>query len=178
MREKLLGDSGRKRVNSKAKGNLNEREVAKALTKWTGVTFRRTPASGAIHVPLDWLCGDVFCTDKNFDFPFSVETKHYHKITDGMKDKWWEQAAQDAARIGAHPMLIYRQDGWPKSTWMVRVSPMFSYYFYKMGIAHKILPLNGKRDGIEVSSKALFHSSYEQLINYMRDGQQNIRTSY
>ena len=118
FKERVLGEPGSKpRVNSKVKGNRNEVEVAKALSKWTGVPFRRTPASGAIHVPLDWLAGDVFCAVKDFDFPFSVETKHYKKVTPGLISKWLGQAKLDADRVDKQAMLIVRENGWAKGYW-------------------------------------------------------------
>lgn len=122
FKERALKDTGPKhRVNSKVKGNRNEIEVAKALTKWVGVAFRRTPASGAIHIPLHWLSGDVFCTSENFNFPFSVETKHYAKITVGLVSKWQKQAKADADRINKIPMLITRENGMPKGEWVIHI---------------------------------------------------------
>ena len=121
LRERALKEPGyKKRVNSKVKGNRNELEVAKFLTRWTGVEFRRTPMSGAIHVPLEWLSGDVFCVDKDFNFPFSVEAKHYHKVRPSMVETWWEQTKTDAERINKKPLLFFREDGMSKNTWWVK----------------------------------------------------------
>jgi hypothetical protein len=170
MKERALGGLGsKKRVNSKVKGNRNEVAVAKALSKWTGVEFRRTPASGAIHVPLDWLCGDVFCADKDFDFPFSVETKHYKKITPNMLDRFWEQAHQDAMRIAKYPMLIYREDGMSAGTWVVVLNDIFSFGLYNMGISHHVKPLRVVRPSLTVHSGDLFKSDYKtflDIVNY------------
>lgn len=122
FKEIALGEPGsKKRVNSKVKGNKNEVEVAKAISKWTGVPFRRTPASGAIHVPLHWLSGDIFCAMDNFKFPFSVETKHYKKVSPKLVEKWWKQTCVDAERVNKIPMLIYRANGWPKKEWCIHI---------------------------------------------------------
>lgn len=157
----------RKKVNSKVKGNANELEVAKALSKWTGVEFRRTPASGAIHVPLDWLAGDVFCTDKSFDFPFSVETKHYSKIYPKMKKDFWLQACNDAARISKIPMLMYRENGWPAKTWKVQF-PSVGLYPYALYNIFEMLPLNGTRPSMRVNSTDLFEVDYNELIKIFK----------
>jgi len=152
FKEKALGEPGsKKRVNSKVKGNKNEVAVAKALSKWTGVPFRRTPASGAIHVPLDWLAGDVFCAVKDFDFPFCVETKHYKRVTQGLVKKWLAQVREDAKRIDKVPMLIYREDGWAANTWQII-----------------ILWESDPDKWIPVSSKDLFMLDYKTFIKSNR----------
>jgi len=160
MKEKLLGGAGSKqKVNSKVKGNRNELEVAKALTRWTGVEFRRTPMSGAIHVPLDWLCGDVFCVDKNFDFPFSVETKHYRKVTNSLLHKWWDQTCDDAKRINKLPLLIYRSNNWPADTWDILL-PISRFVATRAG-----LPSNSFGYDLKVSN---VHSTYLFNIDYYK----------
>ena len=165
LTERVLGEPGfKKRVNSKVKGNLNEREVAKALSRWAGVEFRRTPASGAIHVPLDWLCGDVFCTDKDFDFPFSVETKHYKKITPRMVSKFWEQTCIDAKRIDKQPMLMIRENDWPRGMWEIYLRVGFYYLGPRMlckftGVPHL---------HFIVSSIELFNIDYNEFIKYLQ----------
>ena len=56
---------------SRRKGQRFERKIAKVLTKATGLTWRRTPASGG----MEWK-GDVICTDlAPHQQPFIVECK-------------------------------------------------------------------------------------------------------
>lgn len=133
LKERALGVKVGSKVNSSVKGSTNERAIAKALSEWTGKTFRRVPTSGAIHVPLTWLNGDLFCTDQNFRFPFTVECKHYHSIYPKLWQRWWEQVVRDAEEIDRHPMLIYRLDGWKAGTWLVVTSPN-PFRFYKLGL--------------------------------------------
>ena len=168
FRERVLGESGRKaKVNSKVKGNRNEVKVAKMLSDWTGAPFRRTPASGAIHVPLDWLCGDVFCADQKFDFPFSVETKHYKRITAGMEMKFWEQAVVDANRIDKIPMLITRENNYPKDTWLIHL-PYYTIDFFKRNL---IPYINIKNVYIRVHSMDLLKHDYHDFVRSIkRDG--------
>lgn len=169
LKERALGVAGSNKINSKVKGNRNEVSVARFLSEWTGVEFRRTPASGAIHVPLDWLNGDVFCTNKDFDFPFSVEAKHYDKIYPKMKSDWWIQTCNDAARINKFPMLFYRSNGWKRDTWTVRMvnpSGLFTYIMHKEFVA---LPLDGTRPAMEVKSYHLKDINYVKFLNLYRD---------
>lgn len=167
FKERALGEPDKKkRVNSKVKGNRNEVDVAKALSKWTGVEFRRTPASGAIHVPLHWLAGDVFCTDNKFDFPFSVEAKHYDKLYPKMKRDFWEQTCNDADRIKGYPMLMYRENGWPKKTWKVQL-PSVGIMPYVMHQAFEMCPTeNGIRPFMRINSEALFAINYKEFLKF------------
>lgn len=162
FREKALGEVGSKRVNSKVKGNKNEVEVAKALSKWTGVPFRRTPASGAIHVPLHWLSGDVFCAADGFDFPFNVETKHYRKTTENLVRKWWAQTCRDAERVNKIPMLIYRENGWDKGQWVI-ILEVSRYKLVKAGIMHMV-PYGFDFNVNMMDSKELLTSDYNEFI--------------
>ena len=166
FKEKALGLSPVKsRVNSKQKGNRNEVEAAKALTQWTGYTFRRTPASGAIHVPLDWLCGDVFCTSRELDFPFSVETKHYKQTTDKLIAKWWDQTCVDAERIEKLPMLMYRANDWPAKTWWI-ILRMHRIALTKLSIP--TIPFDLDLTVNSIHSNDLFSVAYNEFVKSLR----------
>ena len=116
-----------KKINSKRKGDLNERTVAKWLEEWTGVKFTRVPRSGGLR----WqatanVCGDLVCEDSSFGFPFTIETKHLANITMGgvlrKKSKVftvYEQCKSDCARSGRLPMLILRRNGMPQGEWII-----------------------------------------------------------
>ena len=117
----------REGINSKQKGNRNELEVCKWLEKWTGEPFTRVPSSGGMR----WknapnVCGDVVCEDIDFNFAFSVETKHLKKIPlEGdllERSKVFtimQQAISDAERANKKPMLILRSNGMPKGKYIV-----------------------------------------------------------
>jgi Holliday junction resolvase len=119
-----------KRINSKVKGNDNERRAAKLLKKWTGFEFIRTPASGGFRLKdAPNFCGDLVCADSSVSFPFSIETKHIKALTVKPKltknsgvYKHWEQAYEDARRADKHPFLMVRKDGMPKGEYYVFVS--------------------------------------------------------
>ena len=119
------------KINSKVKGNRNELAVTKLLTEWTGHEFVRIPGSGNIR----WqnrmdVCGDVINNDKEFDFPFSVETKHVKNLglaarmsPDLRKNSVvytiFEQCKRDAEATNKIPFLIIRQNGMPKDCYYV-----------------------------------------------------------
>ena len=69
-------------INSKKKGDTNERAAASWLHKWTRELFIRTPSSGGRRLEnASNFCGDVVCENEDFNFPFVVETKHRKDIT-------------------------------------------------------------------------------------------------
>ncbi len=114
-------------INSKKKGDKNERTAAKWLSEWTGVPFTRVPRSGGLR----WkntanVCGDVVCEDQDFKFPFVVETKHLKRITftkylrgNSRIYSIFEQVKEDAQRADKLPLMILRKDGMPAGTYVV-----------------------------------------------------------
>lgn len=102
-------------VKSRAKGATFERDVARQVSLWTGMDFKRTPMSGG------WAkTGDI--TPKNPEhmvkFPFNFELKNNEKlefshIFQAPKNKktpirkWWKQAFRDAKKSGKIPVLIF-----------------------------------------------------------------------
>lgn len=122
----IFGTTPRKKsINSKKKGNANEREVGKFLKLWTGLEFNRVPQSGGLRwKSAEGITGDLVCEDKSF--PFCVETKHYKKLTfskvlrsNSSIYTIWQQAKRDAYRAGKKPMLILRHNGMPKGEFML-----------------------------------------------------------
>ncbi len=112
-------------INSKNKGNYNARSCAKSLAEWVGRDFARIPQSGGIRSRENYegLVGDltIDTKDKNFFFPFIIETKHLNKIT--IKRTLssasaiftiWNQPAADAIRANKHPMALLRQNNLPR----------------------------------------------------------------
>ena len=116
-------------INSKAKGNSNERAAAKALQEWTNVKFVRVPMSGGLRrVDSDKITGDIIpdTLDKSFYFPFNVETKALKKITttrmlrtSSMVFTIWKQCMSDAIRGSKLPMALLRQNGMDKGEYFL-----------------------------------------------------------
>lgn len=122
-----LDTEGFENINSKQKGNRNELVAAKWLTRWTGQPFARVPSSGGLR----WAntvnaCGDVICTNQDFDFPFSVETKHLKRLSLPLKLKSgskvrsiWEQCSEDALRAKKRGMMMLRRDNMKSGAFIV-----------------------------------------------------------
>lgn len=128
----IFGGGGKSKINSKRKGDRNEREVAKLLTKWTGQKFIRTPSSGGIATRLGSMsvnaafCGDVSCVDQNFEFHFTVETKHYKSLalskelrSNSKVYSIYQQAKRDAEAAGRLPMIMLRKNGMAAGEYMI-----------------------------------------------------------
>lgn len=130
-------------INSKRKGDKNERVLAKLLSVWVGVPFTRVPRSGGLR----WkdtanVCGDVVCEVASFHFPFSVETKHLktvnisHKLRkNSMIYKIFTQAQEDAKRANKFPVVFVRENRMKKETYYVFVG---SYVANIIGIEKSI----------------------------------------
>ena len=124
-----------KKINSKVKGNSNELNVAHLISAWTGKEFVRVPMSGGLR----WgkridICGDIINVDRNFDFPFSIETKHVKNL--GIQDKnilrknsviytYFNQCHRDADASGKRPFLMVRQNNMPKDSYYIFLSLNF-----------------------------------------------------
>jgi len=122
--------------NSRQKGNVAEREVAKLLTTWwkqaeSETQFIRTPLSGGwsnAEVRGEFKAsGDLMTTAQHF--PFCVEVKrreawNLDRVNAGLKSpvwSWWRQAQTQANEQctdekTVHPMLWLRQSRMP---WLV-----------------------------------------------------------
>lgn len=132
-----------KPINSKKKGDSNERRVARWLEIWTGKPFTRVPRSGGLR----WqgtanVCGDLVCEDDKFDMPFTIETKHLHRIA--MKGRLrsnsyvysiYEQCRLDCERSGRRPMLILRQNGMKAGTWVLFFEEQEAQFVLQQGIS-------------------------------------------
>lgn len=105
---------------SKDRGKAYERLVAGSLTEYTGVNFRKTPASGGfnrqgIQVAGHIFCGDLMCDSP--DFKFSVEAKNrkafsFQHILSSLDNcdftQWWFQTVRDARIHNLEPMLWFK----------------------------------------------------------------------
>ena len=103
-------------VQGRKKGSKFERDIAKEISEWTGVEFKRTPMSGG------WAkTGDITPKDPKamVDFPFSIECKNQEVFSSAMlmdcigKRKfnasiksWWKQCTDDAKKAKKKPLLV------------------------------------------------------------------------
>lgn len=115
------------KINSRAKGANFERDIAKFLSDWWGVDFRRTPASGGLHWANDNRVSGDIVPPPNSDFPFSVECKkhegwNFEQVIKGTGDvtSWWKQCTTDADEFSKVPLLIFSKNRSPVF-FMVRV---------------------------------------------------------
>lgn len=112
------------KINSKAKGNRVELELAKKLTERFDQEFKRVPMSGAWATnnknsairedAVEVLAGDIMCPKK---FKFSVESKgraefnFWDLISDNDNaevDQWIAQAEADAKLVGKEPLIYVK----------------------------------------------------------------------
>lgn len=103
-------------VDSKDKGTRAELLVRDTLRKLTGLTFERTPLSGALDAK-HGLKSDLYVpNEKNL---YAIEVKHYkddHVSSKILTDKtpqiltFWEQAVREANQTNKKPLLIFKFD--------------------------------------------------------------------
>jgi len=144
----ILGNSGgKKRKNSKSKGNRGESLIVKILNKRFNTNgFQRVPSSGArwsqvVVVSKDYV-GDVIYVGNN-QFKFCIESKiGYSEIDlcsalDGNLskiDEFLKQAEKDAKRANKEPLLCWKKDRQPCvafiKSYLIR-EPFEYYMIYK-----------------------------------------------
>ena len=180
------------RINSKAKGSKNERDICKWWEEWTGYDFSRVPSSGGLRWQrtLD-TTGDILCSDKKhcLKFPFSIECKSYKEIKFehvllGNKScdvlKFWEQASEDAKRGEKQPILMMRYNSMPKneyffvvSRWVgeILLSASDSESDRKLLTPYMTLRLpESKGLMIFMASKVADHTSYVKVYEGLKEG--------
>ena len=101
-------------VDSRAKGARAELNVRDILKSYTGITFERTPSSGALNSK-HGLKGDIYIPkERNV---YTIEVKHYEDdhvnskiLTDKSPQliKFWEQAVREANQNNNLPLLIFK----------------------------------------------------------------------
>ncbi|BBM81318.1 putative resolvase [Staphylococcus phage KSAP7] len=104
-------------TNSKKKGDVFERKVAKELSDWWGYPFSRSPQSGGAS----WgannnAVGDIVAPLES-NFPLVVECKHRENwIMDNVllnnkePHTWWEQVIGDSLQVNKTPCLIFTRN--------------------------------------------------------------------
>lgn len=91
------------KINSRAKGASAERELIKELSQYLGDdlvaplkrNLEQTRVGGHDIVGLDG---------------WALEVKRYRQIRESDIARFWEQAVEQAERIGVNPVLAYRED--------------------------------------------------------------------
>ena len=99
------------KINSRAKGASAERELIKELSEYLGDALtepmkrnlEQTRKGGHDIVGLDGM---------------ALEVKRYKRVKEGDIAKFWAQAVDQAKRVGAEPVLAYREDF---CSWRVRI---------------------------------------------------------
>ena len=118
---------GKKRINSKAKGNNNENECRKIFDeRFTFTNFHRSPSSGGFVGGRNFyrkeqlnksqnlvFVGDIYCARD--DFKFTIEHKAYAEanfwdLFNESSDlhSFMKQSQGDADSVGKSPMLIIK----------------------------------------------------------------------
>jgi hypothetical protein len=117
-------------INSRTKGNKGERIAAAVLQGWTNKEFSRTPSSGGLQWKSSNSKGDIICTTEGHFFPFCIEVKLREKVDFSMLLRpditkknlianFWAQCTRDADLAHKIPMLMFRYNGMPKSTFFI-----------------------------------------------------------
>lgn len=103
-------------VDVRAKGARAESVIKDTLKKLTGLSWERTPGSGALDAKHS-LKGDLYIPNK--ENVYAVECKHYaedHLTSKILTSKspqlleWWEQAVRQGIQVGRKPLLIFKFD--------------------------------------------------------------------
>ncbi len=125
---------------AKVHGGGFEHKVAKALSRLTGLRWKKTPASGGMHI-----AGDVFCIDF-IENPY-IECKNREDITLG--------------KIFKNPnMLLTADDGDP----LVSTSPVKIAVFNNTGQMLAVAPISVVPQGVGNYSYVDLADGYTYLI--------------
>lgn len=122
------------KINSRSKGNTNERRLAALFATWTKRTFARVPSSGGLSWKTANAKGDIICTKEGHYFPFCIEAKNYKEINfqhllylDNAKIlEFWAQCTRDAKIANKIPILTMRYNGMPKDLHFVVIPNDFA----------------------------------------------------
>jgi len=166
------------RINSRNKGNKNERNIAKLFTEWTGVEFVRVPRSGGLHWKSGMsVTGDLIPSDP-FDlvtFPFSIEAKFYNAITfqdlilpnKSDLQKFYDQSTKDADSVGKYPLVLFRYNRMPRDLYFVMMG-------HKQFVrARKLMDLeegwfNYRNDFVIFTSDNLFDTDFDEFLDEIK----------
>lgn len=182
----IFGSVVQDTINSKKKGDNNERTAAKFITKWCGEKFTRVPQSGGLR----WknasiVCGDLVCENEDFYFPFSVETKHYKSFAIppydckflGLRTKlgtFWKQTENDAQRANKVPLTLARCNGMDSGSYVVLlpfdlVRLYYNYREEEVNFSFSRGRVIGLPDFIAIRSEDLLKIDYKNFATYIKN---------
>lgn len=162
-------------INSKKKGNRNERNLTKLWNTWTGWEFNRVPASGGLRwKKTDNISGDIICTEPGIiNFKFSIEAKNhkdlgFNNLLNGNKKckikEFWEQAKADGVRANKIPILFMRCNGM-KSDMHFVVLGFYTYKTIKRFLPNEYGRLRFNSEIIIINSGDLFNSNFDKIYH-------------
>jgi hypothetical protein len=171
----LGGNKDRKKpINSKVKGSSNEIKACKALTKWAGFNFNRTPSSGGLQWKHDQrIVGDIV-PEYGVFFPFVVEVKAYKSLDIDFPEikriklfKFFRQALRDSLKVEKEPLLMARQNNMKKNEWYIGFTRLVSDYLEdSFGIKPVTVGIS-KDDSLELcifTSDSIFNIPYNEFV--------------
>lgn len=181
----IFGNTVRDKVDSKAKGDNNERVASRFIGGWTGEKFSRVPRSGGLH----WknasnMCGDIACENEDFNFLFTIETKHYADFADPILDgrelpnrnkltTFWKQAVSDADRAGKLPMVLARKNGMEAGTYYVvidiRLFCGYTVYADSVNFPHATGKCESRNYAVFHSRDLIAQFPYENFATYINN---------
>mgnify|MGYP004443566733 FL=1 len=168
------------------KGSNFERDVAKAFTKWSGVKFNRTFASGAQGDKFSSdvrVTGDLFAP-VDYNFPFSVECKFHDDfnlrnvfINGSVVQLFLKQNVSDARRSNRAPMLVAkvsRQDTYvvlpyTKNLENLLINKQAPYFFKRMYYQDDMTKRVYKFDMIITNLNSLLLATPSELWEWYKD---------
>lgn len=171
-------------INSRTKGNKEERNVAKLMKAWTGKDFARVPSSGGLQWKNAHAKGDIVCSDEKTYFPFCIEVKSYKELNfqhllyleNPKIIEFWEQCIRDAKLCNKIPLLIMRYNGLPKEFYFIILEQQFYSYcvepFYNKN--DKAFELSGKYNLCIIPSNRLFDIPYSRVKRLFKNYAENL----
>jgi Holliday junction resolvase len=160
-------------INSKKKGNRNERNLCKLWQIWTGWEHNRVPASGGLRwKKSDNISGDIICTEPGvYNFKFSIETKFYKdldfvNLLNGNKNcdirDFWNQTLSDASRANKTPILMMRCNNMKADMYFVIIEASL-YKLIKKDLPKIYGSLKFNNDWVLINSVDLFNSKFNSI---------------
>ena len=159
-------------INSKKKGNRNERNLSKLWVEWTGWEFNRVPQSGGLRwKKSDNISGDIICTEPGVNFKFSIEAKNHKELDfsnllNGNKKckilSFWDQVKTDSIRANKIPILFMRSNGMKANMHFVGITLGLYLKIHKL-IPNQYGRLKYKNQIVFLNSFDLFKSDFKKL---------------
>lgn len=172
---------------SKRRGNTYERRCAKLLTEFTGVGFRRVPASGAFNkqssvlIREELFYGDCICDRQDFLFCIEAKNQKAFNFQAILKNPntadftaWWYQCIMDAKIAKKLPMLFFKPDNqadfiavdehWFNLGWYT--GPHFKIDCYQQPVTIKLK----KEDPVTVTLPTPYVINWKELVKNIDPG--------